>query len=162
MKKTLSILVSAICLVAVIFVAVFGTKPQGIVPRVYIESLRIEPMDMSAYHDDESGHYCVIAYDPALEIQYGEDYYMPYVFTTRILPDNATDRSFNYVVSSDYRDWIDFPPDNPDASRRGAFLIRRNTSKKVKMARVNVRPLDGGNGSGDELRIVLDYSSVVA
>ena len=161
MKKAVSILVGAISLLAIIFVAVFGTKPQGIVPRIYIESLTIKPVDMSTYTiDEENGNYCTIKYDEDLETTDGENYYMPYIFTTEVLPNNVTDQSFVYSIADNYKEYMDFPSNNALANRRGAFLIKKRTDKKVAMVRINVRPVDGGNGKGDSLRIILDYRAI--
>lgn len=161
MKKAVSILVSAISLIAIIFVAIFGTKPQGIVPRIYIESLTIKPVDLSTYKEDEqNGNSCTIKYDENLETTDGENFYMPYIFTTEVLPKNATDQSFVYSIAENYKEYMDFPSKNALANRRGAFLIKKRTDKKFAIVRINVRPVDGGNGKGDSLTVVLNYEEI--
>jgi len=158
MKKAVSILVSAICLVAVVFVAIFGTKPQGIVPKVYIESLTIKPSDDSEYRTNSEGaHQCIIHYDANQEIEYDGAFYMPYVFITEIAPENATDRSFAY--SSNKKSVIDFPPDSENAHRRGAFLIKKVEGKDFEIAKITARPDDGGSGKADVLILVIVYNS---
>ncbi len=161
MKKGVAILVGAISLLAVVFVAVFGTRPQGIVPVVYISSLTIKPSDDSRYWTNSSGgHQCLIDYDPNKEVFDGENYFIPYVFVTEVLPDNATDRSFVYTLASEYDDYIIFATGERSA-RQGAFLIKKRTDRKAPMVvSVSVRPEDGGNGSGDTLKIVLTYDKV--
>lgn len=161
MKKAVSILVSAISLIAIIFVAIFGTKPQGIVPRIYIESLTIKPLDMSSYVEDEkNGNYCTIKYDEDSEVRDDENVYMPYIFTTEVLPKNATDQSFAYSIADNYKEYMDFPSNNPLANRRGIFLIKKRTDKKAALVRINVRPVDGGNGKGDSLKVIIDYRAI--
>ncbi len=161
MKKGVAILVGAISLLAVVFVAVFGTRPQGIVPVVYITSLTIKPSDDSRYWTNNSGdHQCLINYDPDKEVYDGENYFMPYVFVTEVLPDNATDRSFVYTLASEYNDFITFSS-GENSARQGAFLIKKRTDRKNPMVvSISVHPEDGGNGSRDTLKIVLTYDKV--
>ncbi len=161
MKKGVGILISAICLLAVVLVAIFGTRPQGIVPVVYISSLTIKPSDDSRYWTNKSGdHQCLIVYNPDIEINDGENTYMPFLFTTEVLPDNATDRSFVYTLASDYSDYMIFAS-GENAPRQGAFLIKKKTDRDSKhpyLLSLSVHPEDGGSGSGDTLKVVLDYS----
>ena len=160
MKKGVAILVSAVCLLAVVFVAIFGTRPQGIVPVVYISSLTIKPSDDSRYWTNKSGkHQCVITYNPDIEVLDGSEYYMPYLFTTEVLPDNTTNRSFIYTLASDYSNFIVFAS-GENAARQGAFLIKKKTNIEKRSVSISVHPEDGGSGSGDTLLIVLDYSRV--
>ncbi len=161
MKKGVAILVTAISLLAVVFVAVFGTRPQGIVPVVYITSLTIKPSDDSRYWTNNSGvHQCLIDYDPNKEVYDGENYFMPYVFVTEVLPDNATDRSFVYTLANEYNDFITFST-GENSARQGAFLIKKKTDRKAPMVvSISVHPEDGGSGTGDTLKIVLTYDKV--
>ena len=77
MKKAVSILVSAIALLSIVFVAIFGTQPQGIVPIIYVESMRIKPIDESSYKVNNDGQpYCTISYDENKEVTDGENSYM--------------------------------------------------------------------------------------
>lgn len=161
MKKGVAILVGAISLLAVVFVAIFGTRPQGIVPVVYISSLTIKPSDDSRYWTNQSGiHQCLIDYDPNKEVFDGVDFYMPYVFVTEVLPDNATDRSFVYALANEYKDYIIFSK-GENSARQGAFLIKKKTDRKNPMViSISVRPEDGGSGEGDTLKVVLTYGQV--
>lgn len=162
MKKAVSILVSAICLIAIVFVAIFGTKPQGIVEVTYISSLTIKPgSDGGEYSTTTDGsHQCVITYDPSKEMDDGENRFVPYQFTTEIAPENATNRSYHYTVADNYKNTIDFPSQNEMAHKKGIFIIKRRTDKKRTSAIINVYPDDGGSGAGDELRVVILYDSV--
>ncbi len=164
MKKLVSVLVSAITLVAIVFVAIFGTKPQGIVPPIYIDSITILPSDNSSHKKGENGEpdTMVIAYDSSGEIAYDDVYYMPYIFKTEILPENATYRSFSYYVDDLSKTYMDFPPDSDNASRRGAFLIKKMTDKTFVVVDVHCRPLDGGKAETATLRVLIDYRSVKA
>lgn len=162
MKKLVSVLVTAITLVAIVFVAIFGTKPQGIVPKVYMDSITILPSDNSLYQKGEEGKpdSMVLVYDPSGEVIYDDVYYMPYIFKTEILPENATDRSFSYYVDDLSKTYMDFPPDSDNASQRGAFLIKKMTNKTFVIVDVHCRPLDGGKAQISTLRVVIDYRSV--
>ena len=118
MKKAVSILVSAIALLSIVFVAIFGTQPQGIVPIIYVESMRIKPIDESSYKVNNDGqHYCTISYDENKEVTDGENSYMPYIFSTEILPKEATNQSFIYYLDNNYKDFMNFPVDNPLANK---------------------------------------------
>ncbi len=163
MKKIVSVLVAAITLVAIVFVAIFGTKPQGIVPKVYIDTLTILPSDNSQYQkgDKTKPDSMVLVYDPSGEVDYDGASYMPYIFKTEILPENATDRSFSYYVDDLSKSYMDFPPDSDSASKRGAFLIKKTTNKKFVVVDVHCRPLDGGKAQVSTLRVVIDYRSVL-
>ena len=160
MKKGVAILISAVCLVAVVLVAIFGTRPQGIVPVVYISSLTIKPSDNSAYKANSSGeHQCIIYYDAGLEESDGTSYYMSYVFVTDVLPDSVTNRSYVYTIASEYSDFITFAT-GENSAHTGAFLIKKHTDRKTYIASISVRPNDGGNGEGDTLKIILKYDRV--
>ncbi len=163
MKKGVSILVAAICLIAVAFVTIFGTRPQGIVPVVYISSLTIKPSDNSKYWTNSSGmHQCYIEYDPNKEIYDGEAYYMPYIFVTEILPQNTTNRSFIYTISEQAKDYMRLS-DGDKAASQGAFLLKRHNDRMKDdpmIVTVNVTPQDGGSGKGDTLYVVIDYDKV--
>ncbi len=161
MKKGVAVLVSAICLLAVVFVTVFGTRPQGIVPVIYITNLTIKPSDNSRYWTTDSGvHQCVIEYDPNKEVTDGEDCYMPYIFVTDILPENATNRSFVYTLAKEYENYITFSSGD-QAARQGAFLIKKITDRADPMVvSISVSPQDGGSGKGDTLKIVIVYDKV--
>ncbi len=162
MKKIVSVLVAAITLVAIVFVAIFGTKPQGIVPKIYMDSITILPSDNSQYQkgDETTPDSMVLVYDVAEEVIYDDVYYMPYIFKTEILPENATDRSFSYYVDDLSKTYMDFPPDSENASGRGTFLIKKMTDKNFVIVDVHCRPLDGGKASISTLRVVIDYRSV--
>lgn len=162
MKKIVSVLVGAITLVAIVFVAIFGTKPQGITPKIYIDTLTILPSDNSQYQKGEDGKpdSMVLVYNVSEEVVYDDIHYMPYIFKTEILPENATDRSFSYYVDDLSKSYMDFPPGSDSASRRGAFLIKKTTNKKFVVVDVHCRPLDGGKADTSTLRVVLDFRSV--
>ena len=160
MKKAVSILVSAIALLSIVFVAIFGTQPQGIVPIIYVESMRIKPIDESNYKVNNDGQpYCTISYDENKEVTDGENSYMPYIFSTEILPKEATNQSFIYYLDNNYKDFMNFPVDNPLANKKGAFLIKRRKDVKKTIVIINVKPLDGGKCKGDSLMVILDYKS---
>ncbi len=158
MKKSVSLIVFAASLIAIIIVAIFGTKPQGIVPKIYMESITIKPSDNSRY--DEEKNKMVLVYDVDQEVVYNEDSYMPYIFTTSVLPENATDRSFMYYFDDAYLDYINFPLDNEQAKYRGAFLIKKQTKKKFQIVKIFCKPLDGGKAPVASIDVVLDYSAV--
>lgn len=159
MKKIVSVLVTAISLVAIIFVAIFGTKPQGIVPKVYIESITILPSDNSQYVEktDTEPAKMLLTYDSSNEVIYDDICYMPYIFKTQIVPENATDRSFYYYVDDNSKTYMDFPPNSENASSRGAFLVRKHTDIRFAIVDVHCKTLDGGKADISTLRIVIDY-----
>lgn len=161
MKKGVALLISAISLLAVVFVTIFGTKPQGIIPIVYISSLTIKPSDNSRYFTNDSGeHQMIIEYDPSKEIYDGTSRYMPYIFVTDILPNEATNRNFVYTLSDDYKDYIIFS-NSETAPRQGAFLLKRIDDRPDPMVvSISVNPQDGGSGKGDTLKIVIVYDKV--
>lgn len=158
MKKSVSLIVFAASLIAIIIVAIFGTKPQGIVPKIYMESITIKPSDNSRYDEEKSK--MVLVYDVDQEVVYNDDAYMPYIFTTSVLPENATDRSFMYYFDDSYLDYINFPPDNEQAKYKGAFLIKKQTKTKLKVVKIFCKPLDGGKAPVASIDVILDYSSV--
>lgn len=162
MKKIVSALVSAVTLVAIVFVAIFGTKPQGIVPKVYIETLTVLPSDNSQYvkGDETKPDSMMLVYDASGEVEYDGVYYMPYIFKTEILPENATDRSFSYYVDDLSKTYMDFPPNSDSASKRGAFLIKKTTNRQFAVVDVHCRPLDGGKAKVSTLRVVIDYRPI--
>ncbi len=159
MKKIVSVLVTAISVVAIIFVAIFGTKPQGIVPKVYIDSVTILPSDDSQYAEQTDTDYAkmVLVYDESQEVIYNDVHYMPYIFKTQILPENATDRSFYYYVDETSKTYIDFPPDTENASSRGAFLIAKMNDIDFATVYVHCKTLDGGKAPISTLMIIIDY-----
>lgn len=159
MKKSVSLIVFAATVLAIVIVAIFGTKPQGIVPKIYIDSLAIKPSDNSDYSAEKNSMRLI--YDTNQEVQYNDEYYMPYIFTTEVLPENATDRSFVYYFDEIYKDYIDFPMDNDNAKYRGAFLIKKQTKKKFQIVKLFCKPLDGGKADIASINVVLDYSSVL-
>lgn len=158
MKKSVSLIVFAVSLLAIVFVAIFGTKPQGIVPKIYMESIQIKPSDNSQY--DEEQNKMVLVYDEEQEVYYDGNYYMPYIFNTIVLPENATDRSFVYYFDDSYKLYLDFPVDNEGAKFRGAFMVRKNVHKKFQAAKINCKPLDGGKAPVATMTIVIDYRNV--
>ncbi len=159
MKKSVSLIVFAATVLAIVIVAIFGTKPQGIIPKIYIDSLAIKPSDNSDYSAEKNSMRLI--YDTNQEVQYNDEYYMPYIFTTEVLPENATDRSFVYYFDEIYKDYIDFPMDNDNAKYRGAFLIKKQTKKKFQIVKLFCKPLDGGKADIASINVVLDYSSVL-
>ncbi len=159
MKKSVSLIVFAATILAIVIVAIFGTKPQGIIPKIYIDSLAIKPSDNSDYSAEKNSMRLI--YDTNQEVQYNDEYYMPYIFTTEVLPENATDRSFVYYFDEIYKDYIDFPMDNDNAKYRGAFLIKKQTKKKFQIVKLFCKPLDGGKADIASINVVLDYSSVL-
>ena len=160
MKKGVAILISAVCLVAVVLVAVFGTRPQGIVPVVYISSLTIKPSDNSVYKTTSSGeHQCTIFYDAGIEAFDGASYYMEYGFDTTVLPDSVTNSSYVYTIASEYSDFMTFAV-GENSAQRGNFLIKKHTDVKFSIVEISVHPNDGGNGEGDTLKVILRYDRV--
>ncbi len=159
MKKSVSLIVFAATVIAIVIVAIFGTKPQGIVPKIYIDSIAIKPSDNSKYDAEKNSMWLV--YDTNQEVQYNDSYYMPYIFTTEVLPENATDRSFLYYFDESDKDYIDFPMDNDNAKYRGAFLIKKQTKKRFKSVRLFCKPLDGGKAAVADITVVIDYYSVL-
>ena len=85
---------------------------------------------------------------------------MHYIFSTEILPKEATNQSFIYYLDNNYKDFMNFPVDNPLANKKGAFLIKRREDVKKTIVIINVKPLDGGKCKGDSLMVILDYKSV--
>ncbi|HBE99200.1 MAG TPA: hypothetical protein DDW18_04140 [Firmicutes bacterium] len=162
MKKLVSILVSAISLLAIVLVAIFGTKPQGITPIIYIDSIKILPSDNSEYKEEDGKPSMLLVYDEMQEPDYGngKENYMPYIFKTEILPENATNRSFTYFVDENSKAYIDFPPDNEGASSKGMFLVKKVTNKAYALVRIFCKPQDGGKAQIAELEVVIDYRSV--
>ncbi len=163
MKKVVMIIITAVTIVAMVFVAIFGTKPQGIVPSVYIEKITILPSDNSTYQegqDENDVNKMVLVYDVSGELEYEGNYYMPYIFKTEILPENVTNRSFSYYVDDLSKSYIDFPPESENASSRGAFLIKRVTDKQFVIADIHCRALDGGKAKVSTLRLIIDYRNV--
>ena len=158
MKKSVSLIVFAISLITIVFVAIFGTKPQGIVPKIYMEKITIKTSDDSEYDAENSK--MVLKYDVEQEVQYDGEYYMPYIFMTSVLPENATDRSFIYYFDDSYRSYIDFPMGNDTAKYQGAFLIKKQTAKQYKIVKLFCKPLDGGKAPVASMTVILDYSSV--
>ncbi len=158
MKKSVSLIVFAVSLLAIVFVAIFGTKPQGIVPKIYMESIQIKPSDNSQY--DETQNKMVLVYDEEQEVYYDGNYYMPYIFSTIVLPENATDRSFVYYFDESYKPFLDFPLDNEGAKFRGAFMVKKNVHKKFQAVKINCKPLDGGKAPVATLTVVIDYRNV--
>lgn len=163
MKKLASILVMAVTLIAIVFVAVFGTQPQGIIPKVYIETIQIQPSDGSQYNEEKRT--MVLKYDENQEFVYGEtgheQYAMSYIFTTSIYPEDVTDRSFRYYIDEESTSkYMDFPPDSESAPRRGAFLVKRVEDKKIATVTIFCRTLDGGKAPTDQLTVVIDYRSI--
>lgn len=159
MKKSVSLIVFAATVLAIVIVAIFGTKPQGIVPKIYIDSIAIKPSDNSEYNSEKNTMRLI--YDTNQEVQYNDAYYMPYIFTTEVLPENATDRSFVYYFDESYKEYIDFPMDNDNAKYRGAFLIKKQTKKKFQIVKLFCKPLDGGKADIASITVVLDYSAVL-
>lgn len=164
MKKLVSILVAAISLLAIVLVAVFGTRPQGITPIIYMDSIKILPSDNSQYKETDGKATMVLVYDEMQEPDYGngKESYMPYIFKTEILPENATNRSFTYFVDQSSKAYIDFPPDSENASSKGMFLVKRVTNKAFASVIVSCRPQDGGKAEIAILTVVIDYRSVLS
>lgn len=163
MKKLVSILVSAISLLAIVLVAVFGTRPQGITPIIYMDSIKILPSDSSPYKEENGKSTMVLVYDERQEPDYGngKEDYMPYIFKTEILPENATNRSFTYFVDESSKSYIDFPPNSEGASSKGMFLVKKVTDRPFATAIVSCRPQDGGKAEIASLTVVIDYRSVM-
>lgn len=162
MKKGTLLLVSLVTVIAVLFVALFGTRPQGIVPVVYIESLQIEPGDGSEVKEDPSiGKYMTFVYDPSEETEITEgEKVVPYIFSTKVLPEGVTNSRFEYYFDQDaYSNYLEFAL-SPEAPYSGAFLIKRQEAKRWGIVTINVRPLDGGSGKGDTLVLRIDYKNV--
>lgn len=160
MKKSVSILVSAISLLAIIFVAIFGTQPQGIIPIIYVSSIKIKPANIEEdkYTSGPTGNICVISYDSNKEVFDGDSYYMPYLFTTEILPKDATNQKFLYYFDENsLKQFIEFSP-IAGAANKGAFLIKRREDIKRTGFDLKVRSLDGK--ASDTLTVVLNYRSI--
>lgn len=162
MKKITVLLVSFVTVIAVVFVALFGTRPQGIVPVVYIESLTIEPGDGSQIKENPSlGKMLTLTYDPAQEVEVdGSHRAIPYLFTTKVLPEGVTNRRFEYYFDEEASSTFLSFASSPEAPYSGAFLIKRYEKKRFAYATIHVRPLDGGSGKGDTLTLKIDYKSV--
>ena len=71
MKKLVSILVAAISLLAIVLVAAFGPRPQGITPIIYMDSIKILPSDNSQYKETDGKATMVLVYDEMQEPDYG-------------------------------------------------------------------------------------------
>ena len=106
----------------------------------------------------------VLVYDEMQEPDYGngKESYMPYIFKTEILPENATNRSFTYFVDQSSKAYIDFPPDSENASSKGMFLVKRVTNKAFASVIVSCRPQDGGKAEIANLTVIIDYRSVLS
>lgn len=162
MKKSVALLVTAALTIAIVFVAVFGTKPQGIVPIIYIESLTIKPSETGTFDEEEKS--LVLAYDESKAVEYEFDgevgHYMSYIFQTVIAPDSATSRSFRYWVADNK--FVFFPTET--ASKQGSILIKepQNPAKtKFFPIEIHVDPNDGGAGKGDTINLIVDYRSLI-
>ena len=162
MKKLVYFLVLAVSFAAVILVAIFGTRPQGIVECIYIDTIKIKPSDESVYQEesDTESAKMILVYDKNEELEYDGSFYMPYIFKTEISPLDVTNRSFSYYIDDVSKSYMDFPPQSENASKNGAFLIKRVTNKQFIVVDVHCRALDGGKAKIDTLRVIIDYRSV--
>jgi hypothetical protein len=121
MKKTISVLVAAIALLAIALVAFLGTKPVGIVTTVYIQSVAILDSESHPIEWRDDGGIAIRRLDVAFKADaYDSESnteYMYYVFDTEILPSNATRRSFLYYGANDaYVSFVDSGIKTPDTS----------------------------------------------
>jgi hypothetical protein len=100
MKKGVALLVSAVALLAVLFVAFLGTNPVGIIPVIPIESVKILDMEgHSIEFNDDTGKRILAVNFSSLATDPDGNEYMFYIFDTEILPSNATNRKFLYYCS---------------------------------------------------------------
>jgi|LAHS01.1.fsa_nt_gb hypothetical protein len=140
MKKTISVLVSAVALLAIAMVAFLGTKPVGIVTTVYINSVQIlddesHPIEWRDDHGIAVRRLDVTFKADAYDAQ-SDTEYMYYVFDTEILPTNATHRSFLYYGANDaYVSFVDSNikkgPSSSSSSTSAGESQANNTGKVV-------------------------------
>lgn len=161
MKKITTTIVAAVTVLLVVLVAFFGTKPQGIIEVVYITSVTITPSDNSQYKEDGDPRSMLLVYDVNKEIE-GSDgnKYMPYIFNTKVLPEDATNRSFVYYIDENSTVYMDFPSENETARYKGIFFVKRNFDKKFGSVDVHCRATDGGQAKDDTLRVIIDYRTL--
>jgi hypothetical protein len=151
MKKVISILVSAIALLAIVMVAFLGTKPVGIVTTVYINSVQILDSESHPveWRDDQGiavrrldVTFKADAYDSKSNTEY-----MYYVFDTEILPANATHRSFLYYGAKDaYVSFVDSPIKAEKTSISSSKTSSSETSSQSnKTGKVVIKRVQGDN-----------------
>lgn len=162
MKKITTTIVAAISVLLVVLVAIFGTKPQGIIEKVYIQSITINPSDDSQYDASRDPRTMVLVYDINKEIVGADgNKYMPYIFNTSIAPENVTYRSFTYYIDENSKIYMDFPEENESARFKGIFFVKRVTDRKFGSVDVHCRATDGGKAPDDTLRVVIDYRKLI-
>jgi|GEM_PF-2020642 len=102
MKKSISVLVAAVAIIAIVIVAFLGTNPVGIVVFTYINSIEILDTNSNSIPWNDFGQ-------RVLTLNFQADItdttkgiaYMYYVFDTKINPEIVTKRSFIYYCAED-------------------------------------------------------------
>ena len=154
MKKSVILLISCICIISIVIVAFFGVSAQNISPIIYITSVEILDMDGNEIPgnvtnpDSKSFN---ITFNPTFENEGVQ--YMEYVFSTKILPDNATNNSILYSCDS-----TDGTVECLNA-QGGGFVFREidNPSVPFYVTRINCRSNDGGKQVNDTILLLVDY-----
>ncbi len=167
MKKSVLILISAITVAALVFVAVFGTMASGVIPVIYVSSIRILPddRDESKITTQTIGEKEVkslrIRYDQS-RVTYDEDHNpcMPYWFSTEILPSDASNQKFTYSLPESR--YIKFNASDDQSKSRGSILIYPKTAEEMAFSKtasvtVTVKANDAKHKS-DTLNFVVVYA----
>jgi hypothetical protein len=166
MKKGVLIFIAGITLLSFVLVGFMGSVPTGIVPVVYISSVQVL---------DFNGNVPVV--NPATQIKtikinfYDKDKYTPfeykganyiaYFFQTAVLPDNATDRTFQYSVGDN--PYVIIDPENEQASYKGLFFIKELEQASIDAGitkfktHIYCNAKDGGNAPEDDVLFTITY-----
>lgn len=152
MKKSVVLLIACICLLSVMVVAFLGVSASNISPVVYITSVEILQMDGE---DLPQGNSFRITFEPQI-LDENDNPAMQYMFSTRILPDNATSNSIMY--SCPENPYVQFT--NPAG---GGLLVREKpysaSSSAFTVTTITCSPNDGGRGAQtDSVFLVIDYT----
>jgi hypothetical protein len=173
MKKGVALLVAVVALLSIALVAFLGTNPVGIEPIIHITSVEIMDMNDDAIPWDEYGNRSLnLTFAPSLSDPDGTEY-MYYIFSTQVLPNNATDtRAFLYYCAQD--SYVSFPQNKTtqttstgtvggsQSSKTGQIVIQKAPGDSVKIHSLDIycRANDGGPaGIEDTISLTITFSA---
>ncbi len=169
MKKSVALVVSLVSLIAIVFVAFFGTIPQNINEIVYINSLVVLDMDGKAIPETSGRKFLHLDFvsDPNLYDPVTETEYMQYFFTVEYNPGGTPPTYEASLFSFDVQLDVDGLPLIQPAEgdfTSGAILIKKRKNvdpsypaSLVAVSNISCAPNDGGSGTGDSLVLIVSY-----
>jgi hypothetical protein len=160
MKKGVWIAIFCLALLGVLCVAFFGTYPVGIVPTTYISSVEILDANEDPIPEDEKTQIksFQIEFSAAYQDSQGVSY-MPYVFNTKILPEDSTLKAVTYYCSENA--YVTIPN-----SKNGALLIKGMDIAQTDLPLLTIylycKADDGGKaGVQDQIRLTIKYGDPI-